>query len=70
MQIFITCIIQHNLLLAEPDIPEEWYELCEEDIGIDLDADGLYGRDVSINEENRREKVKHSLLELFNAAPF
>ncbi len=68
-QIFTVCIILHNLLLAEPDIPEEWCKACEEDIGVDLDADVLYGRDISMNEENRREQVKHSLIELFNVAP-
>jgi hypothetical protein len=55
---------------SEPNIPEEWYKACKEDIVVDLDADVLHGRDVSIDEENRREQVKHTLIELFNAAPF
>jgi hypothetical protein len=40
------CIILHNRLLSEPNIPEEWYKACKEGIGVDLDANALYGRDI------------------------
>ena len=43
-------------------------EQCEEDIGLEVDGDTLYGREVCL-DENRREQVKHSLIELLNAAP-
>ena len=69
VKIFTACIILHNLLLSEPDIPDEWYEVCEEDIGLDLESDILYGRDVCGDDEDRREHVKHTCIELFNAAP-
>jgi hypothetical protein len=42
VKIFTTCIILHNLLLSEPDIPDEWYESCKEDIGLDVETDILY----------------------------
>ncbi len=65
----MACIILHNLLLSEPDIPEDLNEQCEEDIGIEVHGDILYGREVCSDDENRREQVKHSLIEFFNAAP-
>ena len=69
VQIFTACIILHNLLLSESDIPEEWYEVCEEDMGNDVESDILYGGDRCAGDEDRREQVKHTLIELFNAAP-
>jgi hypothetical protein len=69
VHIFTACIILHNLLLSEPDIPEEWYEVCEEDMGKDVESDILYGGDRCAGDEDRREQVKHTLNELFNAAP-
>jgi hypothetical protein len=69
VKIFTACVILHNLLLSEPDIPDEWFEACEEDIGLDVETDILYGRDVCGDDEDRREHVKHTCIELFNAAP-
>jgi hypothetical protein len=69
VKIFTACVVLHNLLLSEPDIPDEWYKACEEDIGLDVEADILYGRDVCGDDEDRREHVKHTCIELFNAAP-
>ncbi len=61
VHIFTVCIILLNLLLSEPDIPEQWYEQCEEDIGVEVDRDALHGRDLCLDDENRREQVKHTL---------
>ena len=69
VQIFTACIILPNLLLSELVIPEEWYEVCEEDMGNDVESDILYGGDRCAGDEDRREQVKHTLIELFNAAP-
>ncbi len=69
VQIFTACIILPNLLLSELVIPEEWYEVCEEDMGNDVESDILYGGDRCVGDEDRREQVKHTLIELFNAAP-
>jgi len=55
--------------MSESDIPEEWYEVCEEDMGNDVESDVLYGYDRCAGDEDRREQVKHTLIELFNAAP-
>jgi hypothetical protein len=41
--VFTTCVNLHNLLLSEPDILEEWYEVCEEDMVLEVEADILYG---------------------------
>ena len=54
---------------SESDIPEEWYEVCEEDMGNDVESDILYRGDRCAGDEDRREQVKHTLIELFNAAP-
>jgi hypothetical protein len=54
VQIFTACIILHNLLLSESDIPEEWYEVCEEDMGNDVESDILYGGDRCAGDEDRR----------------
>jgi hypothetical protein len=69
VHIFTACIILHNLLLPEPDIPDEWYKVCAEDIGKEFESDILYGDDRCAGDEDRREQVKHTLIELFNAAP-
>lgn len=45
VQVFTTCVILHNLLPSEPDILEEWYEVREEDIVLEVEADILYGCD-------------------------
>jgi len=70
ISIFGACVILHNLLLHKPNTPEQWYEQCEEDIGVECGVDRLYGADLCVEGEGRREQVKHSLIELFNAAPF
>ena len=69
VQIFTACIILPNLLLSELVIPEEWYEGCEEDMRNDAESDILYGGERCAGDEDRREHVKHTLIELFNAAP-
>jgi hypothetical protein len=56
VNIFTVCIILHNLPLSEPDILEEWYEQCEEDIGIEVEGDYLYGREVCLDDENRKSR--------------
>jgi hypothetical protein len=56
--------------LHEPNIPEQWYKQCEENIGVEGGVDHLYGADLCVEGEGRREQVKHSLIELFHAAPF
>jgi len=70
ISIFGACVILHNLLLHKPNTPEQWYEQCEEDIGVECGVDRLYGADLCVEGERRCEQVKHSLIELFNAAPF
>jgi len=69
VHIFTACIILHNLLLSKPDSPEEWYEVCEEDMEMDVESDVLYGGDKCVSDEDRREQVKHTLIGLFNGAP-
>jgi hypothetical protein len=48
------------------------WQVHESNLSIEMGSsiDALYGRGVSVYEENRKEQVKHSLIELFNAAPF
>jgi hypothetical protein len=53
--------------LSKPDIPDEWFAVCEEDIKIDVESDILYGRDVCGGDKDRNEHMKHTLIEFFNA---
>ncbi len=69
VQIFNACMILYKLLLSEPEIPSEWYEVWEEDIGIDVESDILFGTDVCGGIKDRREHVKHTLIELYKTAP-
>jgi hypothetical protein len=48
--------------MSEPDIPEEWYEICEEGIGIEVESDILYGGNRCAADDDRREHVKHACI--------
>jgi len=69
VQIFTSCAILHNLLLNEPNIPNEWYEMLDENLDIETENMLLdyFNIQAYVREQERREQVKNSMIALFHA---